>query len=76
MLKGPQSQSCKQGKFRNIYRLGRGNAGSDLPERVLDFACFPKIVMHSATLHSQLCPFSQDKPCSHILKSRQRALNC
>lgn len=57
-LKGPEGQSWKQaGKFRETYREGKGNAGSDSPRRVLDFACFPRVIRKTTAPHSQLHPF-------------------
>lgn len=46
---------------RGIYRGGKEDADFDLPKRVLDFACFPQIIMNSATFPCASCPLLEGK---------------
>ena len=64
------------GNSGQVYRAERENTGSTSPRKVLEFACFPRVIMNSTTSCSQRCPFLEDKLLILVLKSPQDALNC
>ena len=64
------------GNSGQVYGAERENTGSTSPRRVLEFACFPRVIVNSTTSQSQLCPFLEDKLLIPVLKSPQDALNC
>lgn len=64
------------GKSGEVYGAERENTGSTSPTRVLEFACFSRVIVNRTTSHSQLCPFLEDKLLILVLKSPQDALNC
>ena len=64
------------GNSGQVYGAERENTGSTSPRKVLEFACFPRVIMNSTTSRSHQCPFLEDKLFILVLKSPQDALNC